>query len=1223
DNSPPGSPTENPDQNLESNQLPNDESSLETIVRKFQDSMSIGKKHKFWETQPVGQFKEVGDSSLPEGPIESPTPLSEVKQDPYNLPSPYEWTTCDMDSEETCNEVYNLLKNNYVEDDENMFRFNYSKEFLRWALHSPGYYKSWHIGVRAKSSKKLVAFITGVPARIRVRDEIVKMAEINFLCVHKKLRSKRLAPVMIKEVTRRVHLENIWQAAYTAGVVLPTPITTCQYWHRSLNPKKLIDVGFSRLGARMTMSRTIKLYKLPESPATPGFRKLELRDVPAVTQLLRNYLKQFVVAPDFDDNDVEHWLLPTENVVDSYLVESPETHEITDFCRATYQRLVNKIFESQIGRNMEVYVDDMLVKTPGGNPHIKDLGETFEVLRRYQMKLNPSKCTFGVSSGKFLGFMVSDRGIEANPEKISAVQELRPPQTIRDVQMLSGRIAALSRFVSKSAERCLPFFRVLRDPKGFSWSEECQAAFDKLKKYLASPPLISKPKDGENLYLYLAAAPGAVSAVLVREEEQVQRPVYYVSKALNDAEGRYPEVERFAYALIIAARKLRPYFQAHPIKVLTDQPLRQVLARPDTSGRLVKWSVELGEYDVKFEARSAVKSQVLADFVGDNTPTECMEENPSESEREVWKLSVHGSSCLTGSGAWVLLVNPSGWTLEYALRFGFKATNNEAEWEALIAGLTIARHLEKMECIGARNFAAMTMSFWPTGRHRRRGVTLRGKERKRKNRFQIRASGSSSVGSESCVLVTKSIADEEDFKKAGGSQLLLVQMQQNKLMDKQSKFADKLPPISVGDDVLDLVVIGCGPAGLALAAESAKLGLRVGLIGPDLPFTNNYGVWEDEFKDLGLEGCIEHVWQDTIVYLDDNDPILIGRAYGRVSRHLLHEELLNRCAESGVSYLSSKVERITEATNGLSLIACDHDIIVPCRLATVASGAASGKLLEYEVGGPQVSVQTAYGVEVEVENNPYDPNMMVFMDYRDYIKQEVPCLKDQYPTFLYVMPISSTRVFFEETCLASKDAMPFDLLKRKLMLRLQKMGIRVLKTYEEEWSYIPVGGSLPNTEQKNLAFGAAACMVHPATGYSVVRSLSEAPQYASVIANILKRGHTNGLFTRRRVNENISMLAWDSLWPLERKRQRAFFLFGLALILQLDIDGIRSFFHTFFRLPNWMWQGFLGSTLSSADLILFAFYMFVIAPNDMRMSLIRHLLFDPTGATMIKTYLTL
>ncbi|XP_057967731.1 glycylpeptide N-tetradecanoyltransferase 1 isoform X2 [Malania oleifera] len=331
-NIPPGSPKENPDPNSDANPNFKDDSSLETVVKKFQDSISLGKQHKFWETQPVGQFKDVGDSSLPEGPIEPPTPLSEVRQEPYNLPSLYQWTTCNLDSEEICTEVYNLLSNNYVEDDENMFRFNYSREFLQWALRPPGYYQSWHIGVQVKASKKLVAFITGVPAKIRVKDEVVTMAEVNFLCVHKKLRSKRLAPVMIKEVTRRIHLENIWQAAYTAGVVLPTPITTCQYWHRSLNPKKLIDVGFSRLGARMTMSRTIKLYKLPDSTASPGFRKMELRDVPAVTRLIRNYLKQFVVAPDFDENDVEHWLLPAENVVDSYLVESPETHEITDFC---------------------------------------------------------------------------------------------------------------------------------------------------------------------------------------------------------------------------------------------------------------------------------------------------------------------------------------------------------------------------------------------------------------------------------------------------------------------------------------------------------------------------------------------------------------------------------------------------------------------------------------------------------------------------------------------------------------------------------------------------------------------------------------------------------------------------------------------------------------------------------------------------------------------------
>ncbi|CAI9100635.1 OLC1v1037771C4 [Oldenlandia corymbosa var. corymbosa] len=478
-----------------------------------------------------------------------------------------------------------------------------------------------------------------------------------------------------------------------------------------------------------------------------------------------------------------------------------------------------------------------------------------------------------------------------------------------------------------------------------------------------------------------------------------------------------------------------------------------------------------------------------------------------------------------------------------------------------------------MECIGAQNVATMIVSKCPAkGSSRRRRKSCSGKDvlfhqirmcRNSSMVMQVRCAGTS-TSSESCVAVKEGFADQEDFIKAGGSELLYVQMQQNKDMEEQSKLSDKLPQISVGDSILDLVVIGCGPAGLALAAESARLGLAVGLIGPDLPFTNNYGVWEDEFKDLGLAGCIEHVWRDTIVYLDDSNPISIGRAYGRVSRHLLHEELLKRCVGSGVSYLNSKVERIVEAADGHRLVECEGNIVIPCRLATVASGAASGKLLQYELGGPRVSVQTAYGVEVEVENNPYDPNVMVFMDYRDYMKGKIQSLEAEFPTFLYAMPMSPTRVFFEETCLASKDAMPFELLKRKLMLRLDTLGVRIIKTYEEEWSYIPVGGSLPNTEQKNLAFGAAASMVHPATGYSVVRSLSEAPKYASAIANILKQEQAKDMVTA-----NISAQAWNALWPPERKRQRAFFLFGLALILELDIEGIRTFFETFFRLPNW------------------------------------------------------
>jgi hypothetical protein len=169
------------------------------------------------------------------------------------------------------------------------------------------------------------------------------------------------------------------------------------------------------------------------------------------------------------------------------------------------------MFRDQIGQNVEVYVDDMLVKS--ALSHITDLRETFKTLRDNKMKLNPAKCAFRVSSGKFLGFMVSQRGIEADPKKVKAVLEMQMPWTIKQLQQLTGKIAALNRFISQSTDKCLPFFKILR--KLFPWSDECENPFVKLKEYLANPPLLSRPEKGEILYLYLAATASAVSLALV------------------------------------------------------------------------------------------------------------------------------------------------------------------------------------------------------------------------------------------------------------------------------------------------------------------------------------------------------------------------------------------------------------------------------------------------------------------------------------------------------------------------------------------------------------------------------------------------------------------------------------------------------------------------------------------------------------------------------------
>ena len=185
---------------------------------------------------------------------------------------------------------------------------------------------------------------------------------------------------------------------------------------------------------------------------------------------------------------------------------------------ATYQRLVNKMFSKQIGRNMEMYVDDMLVKSKEELAHLDNLKETFTTLKQYQIKLNPSKCAFGVASGKFLGFTVFQKGIEANPGKVRAILDMTSQKTVKVVQKLIGRIAALNRFVSKATNKCLPFFKTLK--QAFTWTNECEAAFQELKRYLSNPPLLSLSKKGENLYRYLAVSTIAINVALIREENR-------------------------------------------------------------------------------------------------------------------------------------------------------------------------------------------------------------------------------------------------------------------------------------------------------------------------------------------------------------------------------------------------------------------------------------------------------------------------------------------------------------------------------------------------------------------------------------------------------------------------------------------------------------------------------------------------------------------------------
>ena len=244
------------------------------------------------------------------------------------------------------------------------------------------------------------------------------------------------------------------------------------------------------------------------------------------------------------------------------------------------------------------------------------------------MRLNASKCSFGVGSGKFLGYMVTHRGIEVNLDQIKAINNLRSPQNPKEVQKLTRMAAALNRFISRSADRCIPFFLLINKWKGFEWTEECAIAFQQLKDYLARPPIMSSPEPDEVLFTYIVVALYVVSLVLIQVDSGVQWPVYYVSKSLHEAKVRCLPLEKAILAVVFGTHKLSHYFQAHTVVVLTELPLKTILRSADYTERIAKWGTIPGAFDIKYMPRTSIKGQVLADLVAKFTEPE-IEELPS------------------------------------------------------------------------------------------------------------------------------------------------------------------------------------------------------------------------------------------------------------------------------------------------------------------------------------------------------------------------------------------------------------------------------------------------------------------------------------------------------------------------------------------------------------------------------------------------------------------
>eukprot|EP00055_Hartaetosiga_balthica_P012989 m.64901 g.64901 ORF g.64901 m.64901 type:complete len:421 (+) comp8130_c0_seq1:181-1443(+) len=391
-----------------------------------EDEEEDHKLHKYWVTQPVPALDEPCDpEQFPEGQIDEVKQVSDIPEKSLSLPKGFVWSTVDITDDSQLSELYDLLYKNYVEDDDNMFRFDYSKDFLKWALTPPGWKAQWHCGVRNEKKGNLLAFISAIPATLRCKEEKVEMVEINFLCVHKKLRQKRVAPTLISEITRRVNREDIWQAAYTAGAVIPRPISSCQYWHRSLNPTKLIEIHFSGLKKNEKMKDVVKKYKVPKEPVHP-LVPFETHHVPSAYKLVTEYLKKFQFAPLFTEDEFAHWLLPRDGVINAFVLANGSN--VTDIC--SFYTLPSKVLHTKKYDMLRAAYSFYNVATTMTLPELindalvmaKNLD--FDVFNALHLMENESflkECKFGAGDGNLQYYLYNWRLYPVEPNDIGLV----------------------------------------------------------------------------------------------------------------------------------------------------------------------------------------------------------------------------------------------------------------------------------------------------------------------------------------------------------------------------------------------------------------------------------------------------------------------------------------------------------------------------------------------------------------------------------------------------------------------------------------------------------------------------------------------------------------------------------------------------------------------------------------------------------------------------------
>ena len=393
--------------------------------------------------------------------------------------------------------------------------------------------------------------------------------------------------------------------------------------------------------------------------------------------------------------------------------------------------------------------------------------------------------------------------------------------------------------------------------------------------------------------------------------------------------------------------------------------------------------------------------------------------------------------------------------------------------------------------------------------------------------------------------------------------------------------------------IADVLVVGSGPAALAIAAALVERGLRLEALALDDPadlWPNTYGIWGPEADRAGLGHLLAHRWNDTVSWFGA-EPTRHGIDYGLFDKRALQQHWLQLLAAAGVVWHRGRAVAIDHHPADSVVTTAGGDRLA-ARLVVDASG--HDPVFVQRPEGEPVAGQAAYGIVGRFSAPPVDPGQFVLMDFRaDHLSAAER--QAEAPSFLYAMDLGEGRFFVEETSLALAPPLPFPLLQDRLQRRLARAGITVEAIEDEEFCLFPMNLPLPDLDQRVVGFGGAASMVHPASGYLVGSLLRRAPDLAAAIAAGLADPALDG--------EAVARQAWEGLWPLELRRRHALFRFGLEKLMRYPEDQLRAFFTTFFALPRQEWTGFLTNTLPLPRLVAAMLRLFATAPWSVRWGL--------------------